>query len=281
MKIIFSRKGFDSTYGKVASPIFPDGKILSFPIPSKQSNIRYDDIKFQAQSLVSLIYQLTRGRIKPEYKAHLDPDLRREALDRPRGWKPSLGQVGSAQGHLEKQGIKKGDLFLFYGWFHEVLYENNKWVYRYEAPDFHMIFGWMQIGEICPADPGLLQKHKWLAYHPHFHGVWNKNNTIYIATDYLNVGQTKTRLPGAYGFKCFHPELQLTASEKSRSVWSLPKWFYPKGRRCALTYNTNPENWEVFDDRVELKTKRGQEYVFDTSDYPEAINWLNRLFELL
>jgi len=37
MKIILSRKGFDSSYGGYASPIFPDGSILSLPIP----NMRY------------------------------------------------------------------------------------------------------------------------------------------------------------------------------------------------------------------------------------------------
>ena len=34
MKIILSRKGFDSGYGKIASPILPDGTLLSMPIPT-------------------------------------------------------------------------------------------------------------------------------------------------------------------------------------------------------------------------------------------------------
>lgn len=34
MKIILSRKGFDSSYGGYPSPILPDGSLLSIPIPS-------------------------------------------------------------------------------------------------------------------------------------------------------------------------------------------------------------------------------------------------------
>ena len=44
MKIIFSRKGFDSVSGRVPSPILPDGRLLSLPIPDKGSSIRYDDL---------------------------------------------------------------------------------------------------------------------------------------------------------------------------------------------------------------------------------------------
>lgn len=36
MKIILSRKGFDSSVGGVASPLFPDGTLLSLPIPDPQ-----------------------------------------------------------------------------------------------------------------------------------------------------------------------------------------------------------------------------------------------------
>ena len=35
MRVILSRKGFDSQYGGMPSPILPDGTLLSLPIPSK------------------------------------------------------------------------------------------------------------------------------------------------------------------------------------------------------------------------------------------------------
>jgi hypothetical protein len=44
MKIIMSRKGFDSAYGGYPSPILPDGKMVSLSIPSGDS-LRYSDLK--------------------------------------------------------------------------------------------------------------------------------------------------------------------------------------------------------------------------------------------
>ena len=37
MKIILSRKGFDSENGGYASPILPDGSLVSLPIPNTTS----------------------------------------------------------------------------------------------------------------------------------------------------------------------------------------------------------------------------------------------------
>ncbi len=42
MKLILSRKGSDSKYGRMPSPILPDGTLLSLPIPSADSDIGYD-----------------------------------------------------------------------------------------------------------------------------------------------------------------------------------------------------------------------------------------------
>lgn len=43
MKIIMSRKGFDSGYGGVASPIFSDRSMVSLPIPARWSVKSYED----------------------------------------------------------------------------------------------------------------------------------------------------------------------------------------------------------------------------------------------
>ena len=51
MKIIISRKGFDSISGGVPSPIFPDGKILSLPIPDKNSKITYKKILWENNNI--------------------------------------------------------------------------------------------------------------------------------------------------------------------------------------------------------------------------------------
>jgi len=61
---------------------------------------------------------LTRRRrrtVDPEDYAHLDPDIRRDALrERPQHWRGIYGQSEGYQTELE--GIlAPGDLFLFYG----------------------------------------------------------------------------------------------------------------------------------------------------------------------
>ena len=45
MKIILSRKGFDSEYGGYPSPILPNGQMISLPIPDQKDDIKYSDVK--------------------------------------------------------------------------------------------------------------------------------------------------------------------------------------------------------------------------------------------
>ena len=47
MKVILSRKGFDSANGGIPSPILPDGTLLSLPIPSElDREIKFSDIYY-------------------------------------------------------------------------------------------------------------------------------------------------------------------------------------------------------------------------------------------
>src|ERR1700730_15781670 len=100
MKIILSRKGFDSSIGKVASPIFEAGELCSLPIPESAPNSagpRYEEIRFGGQSLGTIVHDLTRGKIQPGTPAHLDPDLNAQSIPRLPGWKPVFGQAGAAE----------------------------------------------------------------------------------------------------------------------------------------------------------------------------------------
>jgi hypothetical protein len=119
MKIIFSRKGFDSASGGLPSPILPDGRMLSLPIPDKRSPISYSDIGWHEYNLGTLVSELTNGRIHASDAAHLDPDLLQGSLVRHASWVPIFGQTGAAQGHLRKTGVEQGDVFLFFGLFRE------------------------------------------------------------------------------------------------------------------------------------------------------------------
>jgi hypothetical protein len=119
MKLILSRKGFDSSSGGVPSPIFPDGTMISLPIPDKASTIAYKDIAGNACVSVGELVQDLAGR-PPKHRAHLDPDLSVRSIPRADGWKPLFGQESAAESHLENQGVGPGDIFLFFGLFRRV-----------------------------------------------------------------------------------------------------------------------------------------------------------------
>src|SRR5262249_32617665 len=106
----------------------------------------------------------------------------------------------AAQTHLEKQGVARGDLFLFFGWFREVEFSNNDvWRYKPDAPDIHVIFGWLLVAQVLNVDGNAalhLKQYPWLTRHPHLQrstGHWRKN-TVYIALIVwtLSVGRTNS-----------------------------------------------------------------------------------------
>jgi len=280
MKIIFSRKGFDSSSGGFPSPIFPDGKLLSMPIPDRQSSITYTDIHWGEYNLGEIVVNLTKGKIKPDHFAHLDPDINEASLPRHKEWRPIFGQVGASQGHLRKQAVGAGDLFLFFGLFQNTFVDNGKFSFIPESFPRHVIWGWLQIESIHPVDEIDRTQFEWAIYHPHFHRAPNQSNTVYFAKRLLDLpGLDRNSIGGAGIFPEFSEKLQLTSPESPLSVWKLPQWMYPRSGKPALSYHGNLERWEEHDDEVLLQTvSRGQEFVLDSIYYPEAIQWVNKLF---
>ncbi len=81
---------------------------------------------------------------------------------------------------------------------------------------------------------------------------------------------------GAGVFDSFSQNLQLTAAASRRpSVWELPKWFYPRDDRLPLSYHGDLKRWEITNGATILNVvSRGQEFVLECEDYPEAAEWL-------
>jgi hypothetical protein len=279
MKIIFSRKGFDSASGGTPSPIWPDGRMLSLPIPDNQSPIRYHDIKWHEYDLGKIVSELTGERIRSSYFAHLDPDIRRESLPRVKDWRPLFGQTGSAQSHLRNCGVQPDDVFLFFGLFRGVLFRDEKLKWNPSSVQRHVIWGWLQVGEVLEVDTCNRGRHKWASYHPHFHRAHDTNNTLYVARTNLSLPNETNRQMGAGAFENFSAALQLTApGAASASVWELPKWFYPKEGRRPLTYHGDLSRWKIANSTVKLNVvARGQEFVLDCAEYPEALVWAQEL----
>jgi len=290
MKIILSRKGFDRSTGGFASPIILDngnveeGKLLSLPIPitqtqenNREEGISYNKLRFNGKSLGNIIQQLSNDRFICEH-AHLDPDLDRNRYGHQDGWKPVFGQTGGAQTYLENRDVKEGDLFLFFGWFRRTEYKGDRLCYMKpskEGKDLHVIFGWLQVGEIIEVDKDKIPS--WLNYHPHVLNAgkkpYSKNNTIYVAADNLSFNGLSYKKGGGI-FSHFKQALQLTAPEENaRSHWSLPKW---------LCGNFIEGKWPYRKGHLPFDSGgRRQEFVFDVSEQnkQKAIKWLRNIFE--
>ena len=94
MRLILSRKGFDSASGECPSPHLPDGSLLSMPIPDRSSPVRYADLCLNGRNLGDLVERCRAARSALD-GAHLDPDLRPDWLPRAAGWRPSLARGAS------------------------------------------------------------------------------------------------------------------------------------------------------------------------------------------
>jgi hypothetical protein len=67
IKLVLSRKGFDSANGGIPSPIFPDGRLLSLPIPATSSPTRFADYRWGDQNVGTLVASLTSGKVVAQH----------------------------------------------------------------------------------------------------------------------------------------------------------------------------------------------------------------------
>lgn len=230
-------------------------------------------------ALGTVVNDLTRGKIKSGDPAHVDPDLNFTTMSRQEGWKPVFGQEGAAEAHLQNHKVKDGDLFIFYGWFRQIEQYNGTFRYVKNAPGQHVIFGWLQI-ERRIAVHNRSEIPGWALDHAHCIRTSSSNvDSIYISTDRLQLPGISIDLPGAGVFPKLDAVLRLTAPGMSRSIWRLPIWFYPAERKSTLSYHTSLNRWKPEQDYVLLNTVgRGQEFILDCQDFPEAVTWLSGMF---
>lgn len=162
MKVILSRKGFDSKAGGVPNPILPDGTLLSFPIPAKIDQLTYQDLQYEGVAYSDILTQLKPKDLKiRDWNCHLDPDIRPEAhLNLPQDWIAGFGQINQSQSYLRNQNVGIGDLFLFFGWFKQTEGNPCEGTLRYVkgAPDLHILYGYLQVGELISEQDTLQKK---------------------------------------------------------------------------------------------------------------------------
>ena len=226
-----------------------------------------------------MVESLTRGRIAGSDGAHLDPDLRRGAIRRTRGWRPIFGQAGAAQSHLARHRVGRGDLFLFFGTFRHAEKYGNAFRFVRSAPRLHVIFGWLQVAEVRPVSDVLAREIPWAERHPHLSEPERyKSNTLYLANERLS--SLDLNHPGGGIFDQLRPELILTESNpySGCATWMLPRWIHPR-TRTPLSYHSRLNRWTDCAESVRLRSAYpGQEFVLDLDEYPEAYDWLRGIF---
>jgi hypothetical protein len=234
MKLIFSRKGFDSAAGKSPSPII-DGEPVSLPIPTK----RPSETSYRLAGVGEIVEHMTKVRIRADDYCHEDPVFSNGR------W--AFGQAGTAQAHLERNGVGVGDVFLFFGLFASLDGRDRH----------HRIFGYLKVDEMRRLGNRPSKSDNpagFVRQHPHTIGEWNANNTLYLG-------------PGAKA-KTAHPSLRLTMPNSPVSVWSVPPWL----KTFGLTYHANATRW-IGDGELRIAS-RGQEFVSDIGDEAAPRDWL-------
>jgi hypothetical protein len=275
-RIILSRKGFDSSAGGGPSPILPDGRLLSLPIPEAPgiAGTAYADLRaFGDLSYADVMRDLGITTVRAQAAAHRDPDIDDTIIRRAPGWRPVFGQSGAAERHLERQGVGAGDLFLFFGLFRrtELVEGHLRWVPG--APRRHIVFGYLEVDRVDRLDAGDAAP-PWAAGHPHLNGAARTHNTLYTARRTLSSDRGR---PGA-GMLRLHQDLILTADGAAGpSQWRLPAAFAgPEGRPC-LSYHDDTARWSVAEDgELRLRSAaRGQEFVIPAT--PALLAWARGL----
>ena len=167
-----------------------------------------------------------------------------------------------------------GDVFLLFGLYRRVERRQNGWRFVRSAPQLHLLWGWLQVREARLVDKIRHEPaYSWTFYHDHFRSGYDPSNTLYIASEQLDLGDNFAA-PGAGVFRQFDQRLALTRPGGSASQWRLPGWFYPDGGKSPLTYHPH-ELWQQ-DSQYAYVQRRGpgQEFVLDLEQYPEALGWL-------
>ncbi len=274
MKIILSKKGLDSSNSQGPVVIDEDKQMIFLPIPSRQAYdvTRYGEVFGNKTSLLCYCKEMgvNYGWIDKEKViidentfCHLDPQL--TDYFGQESFKGSFGQDKAAQTHLKNNGVKVGDLFLFYGWYKDKKTQEAK----------HTLFGYLQVGDIIEVNSltteerkKFEEKYPWLLHQPHWYSTVT-HNTIYVASDNCSF---KKKLKGFGMFK-YDKRLDLTGDEMtSKTCWKIPAL-----KNCRVSFKDNNRN-ERFDKEGNFKVAdRCQELVVE--ECPQAAKWAINLIK--
>lgn len=243
MRIIFSRKGFDSSAGGGPSPIVGGaaahaaaGVPISLPIPDTKgfSRTTYRDL-----GLGDHVAKASRGKLGADDLCHHDPMFQPDGTC-------LFGQTGAAQTHLERQGVGVGDVFVFFGLFAD----------DSGGDPHHRIFGYLRVEQIIALGDGVPAELAELG-HPHAIGMHGSNDCIWGGP-----GRVARQASDA---------LRLTVPGGPPSVWQRPAWL----RRGGLSYHDRGDRW-IRGGKLR-SVARGQEFVADVGRRKAPREWLEQV----
>jgi hypothetical protein len=287
MKVILSRKGFDSQYGRYPSPILPGGQLVTLPIPEEapEPQTYYKDLYVRPnERLIDLMNTLGYPE-SSNTRAHLDPDLRRESLScRLPPWRPIFGTRDGRHAHLVGQKVGKGDIFLFFGWFKRTQIKDGHIAFDpSDKSGRHIIFGYLEIDDIWVLDPaadGFTEDiPPWARYHSHWtrrtNPKYQKKNAIYVSSQELSLDKS---LPGGGVFTLRRDNedyLVLTKpGDTLKSHWQLPEFL--KSSMVDISYHKQSK--ELWDELGYFQSvARGQEFVIRTDNDEDLANWVRNI----
>jgi hypothetical protein len=301
--IILSRKGFDSASGYGYSPFDPEtGRYIVMPIPGSKSEqilankTRYEDLRIKqnylpgimASNLREIVFakeigysRKTRDEITINF-AHFDPWLGHcpwldDGADHHIG---AFGQVNAAQGHLEKNSVGVGSLFLFFSRFVPIKgRENQIGIPLDYKKGAYFLYGWLKVGKVAKSMSDI-QDEQLRLRHPHATDAYfakYKNNAIYLSDKLLS---NDSAINGCGYFPRLCKELLLSSVQHPQTpcVWQLPAFFHQPENRP--TYLQKASRWILQEDSVSCLVTvpaRGQEFVFRNS--PDFVAWLSGIIE--
>ena len=269
MKVVLSRKGFDSANGGMPSLIMPNGDLVSMPIPSPEDVCAYDQLWYGGKTYRQILKELAPK--KRFTRCHLDPDIDGDRLiEKPCGWMPAFGQISASASYLiNTVSLSPGDIFLFFGNFRRVEEIDGRYRFVRRTGDFYqdkpiqLIWGYLQVGEIITDAKEIVSRFPW---HPHAAKcrLRENSNMLVVPRKYLSFSPTRS----GCGLLRYDIRRVLTKRGENKATWKFNKVYGPRNiiiakqrRNMSATGVYYPGIWQ------ELGLK----------DSPETTSWVKEI----
>ncbi|WP_372393994.1 hypothetical protein [Azospirillum sp. HJ39] len=157
------------------------------------------------------------------------------------------------------------------------------WRYRRSTPDLHVLFGYLQVGEVLALGPdsaALRAGRPELAEHPHFNGRWAEGNTVYVASDRLVIDGQDLGVPRWRRLPALPPQSSAHQARQHPDRLVIAG-LVPTESRAGAELPHGRRTLGVGGDRCQLRTvAKGQEFVATGLPLYSAAGWLRDIFDL-